>query len=166
MPNANKAVSVALLCGVLSLGCNDPTAAPGCELREVVLGQCLTGLIQYRTAHVRLDQHPVLGHEQGPLVDGTRVVRQKDVRCVLRMNAIHVHGPTRVEEEDHVFSGTHKTQQQKKKTAHEYDIHAVRMLPLYLPLLLFFFFFCWSYLSSCPFPQRFLGYTHAFALLS
>ena len=42
MPNANKAVSVALLCGVLSLGCNDPTAAPGCELREVVLGQCLT----------------------------------------------------------------------------------------------------------------------------
>lgn len=41
MPNAIKAVSVVLLCGILSLGCNNPTAAPGCELREVVLGQCL-----------------------------------------------------------------------------------------------------------------------------
>jgi uncharacterized lipoprotein NlpE involved in copper resistance len=42
MPTLIKAMGGVLLCGALSLGCNNPTAAPGCELVEVVLGQCLT----------------------------------------------------------------------------------------------------------------------------
>lgn len=41
IPNVIKAMSGALLCGTLLLGCSNPTPAAGCVINEVVLDQCV-----------------------------------------------------------------------------------------------------------------------------